>query len=96
MLQASFPDVMEMVEMKVEVFYGRAYLATGSPDTGPWLEKNYPDCKVVALRDGTIENYCTPQERGYKYHSVVDGMDWIASEGHLERLWKMAEDAAKM
>jgi hypothetical protein len=50
MLQTSFPDVMQMVEFKVEVFFGRAYLATASPDTGPWLEKNYPDCKVRAVR----------------------------------------------
>ena len=51
---------------------------------------------MVALRDGTIENYCTPQERGYKYHSEIAEMDWVRTEGHLDRLWKMAEDAAKM
>ena len=96
MLQDGFAKADQMIELKVEVFYGRAYLATSSPDTGPWLEKHYPECKVIALRDGTIETYCNKDERGMKYHSVTKGLDWIRTEGHLERLWKLAEDAAKI
>ena len=40
MLQDGFAKADQMIELKVEVFYGRAYLATSSPDTGPWLEKH--------------------------------------------------------
>ena len=91
MLQGPYPTSWDdwagkykVVEMKVECFWGRAYLAN----------VNFGRDTII-LRDGSIEYY---DYFGSKTNSHTESIynTWIREEGHLERVWELAETAAKI
>ncbi len=68
-----------VVEMKVYVIWGHAYMGSIHD--------------IILLRDGTMEQYV-----GYLSmlhgHRPAKNLRWVATEGHLERAFFMAETAA--
>mmetsp|Transcript_1502 Transcript_1502/g.2062 ORF Transcript_1502/g.2062 Transcript_1502/m.2062 type:complete len:480 (-) Transcript_1502:137-1576(-) len=75
----------KVVELKVETFWGRAYLASA----------NFGRDTII-LRDGSIEVYPTWWQNKVNAHTESPYNTWIREEGHLERVWKLAETAAKI
>eukprot|EP00472_Partenskyella_glossopodia_P003627 CAMPEP_0197518700 /NCGR_PEP_ID=MMETSP1318-20131121/3934_1 /TAXON_ID=552666 /ORGANISM="Partenskyella glossopodia, Strain RCC365" /LENGTH=218 /DNA_ID=CAMNT_0043069245 /DNA_START=331 /DNA_END=984 /DNA_ORIENTATION=+ len=76
-------------EIKVEVLWGRAYLAFVS--TG--------ECggDSIILRDNTVWRYTDSLMQNILHMGEPDSCyAWIAQEGHLPRVWFMAESAAKL
>lgn len=81
-LQTSFS---EPTELKVQVMWGRAYLAYMIEAQG------------VVSRDGTFEQGMRSRPYGIDVPmplSKVDAWSWVESEGHLPRVWRLAELAA--
>ncbi|GAB5354441.1 hypothetical protein AAMO2058_000119100 [Amorphochlora amoebiformis] len=76
-------------EIKIEVLWGRAYLAFVS--TG--------SCggDTIILRDGSVTRYTDSLVQNVLHQGVPDPCyQWIVDEGHLPRVWFMAEAAAKL
>jgi len=76
------------VELKIEVLWGRAYLA------------NICDYEAYALRDGTIERWDTSLFSKIAHAPVADPaqnkkVQWLKEEGHLERAYKLAEKVCR-
>lgn len=74
------------VEAKVEVIWGRAYLAF------------FHDYVVYALRDGSMETFSRGGIDGSLLHASKPGggpLEWVAREEFLEPLWQLAEAVAK-
>mmetsp|Transcript_10081 Transcript_10081/g.12026 ORF Transcript_10081/g.12026 Transcript_10081/m.12026 type:complete len:448 (+) Transcript_10081:144-1487(+) len=76
------------VELKIEVLWGRAYLA------------NICDYEAYALRDGTIERWDTSLFSKIAHAPVTDPaqnkkVQWLKEEGHLERAYKLAEKVCR-
>eukprot|EP00468_Gymnochlora_sp_CCMP2014_P015275 CAMPEP_0167770420 /NCGR_PEP_ID=MMETSP0110_2-20121227/17920_1 /TAXON_ID=629695 /ORGANISM="Gymnochlora sp., Strain CCMP2014" /LENGTH=339 /DNA_ID=CAMNT_0007659617 /DNA_START=350 /DNA_END=1366 /DNA_ORIENTATION=- len=76
------------VELKVEVIWGRAYLA------------NICDYEAYALRDGTIERWDTSIFSKVAHVPLTSDEDnknvlWLKKEGHLEKVYKLAEQVCK-
>ncbi len=91
LLQAGYDipkgDGMQFMELKVEVFFGRAYLAIA----------NEPYQGTIVLRDGTIEAYPTALSRIINSATVNPPITrWVQEEGHLPRVWALAERAARI
>eukprot|EP00467_Chlorarachnion_reptans_P008516 CAMPEP_0114507058 /NCGR_PEP_ID=MMETSP0109-20121206/11797_1 /TAXON_ID=29199 /ORGANISM="Chlorarachnion reptans, Strain CCCM449" /LENGTH=455 /DNA_ID=CAMNT_0001685765 /DNA_START=237 /DNA_END=1604 /DNA_ORIENTATION=+ len=74
-----------VVELKVETFWGRAYLASC----------NFGRDTII-LRDGSIEVFPTWWQNKVNAHTESPYNTWIRDEGHLEKVWKLAETAAKI
>jgi hypothetical protein len=78
-----------VVEMRVEVFWGRAYLANTDSVDG---------VNTLILRDGTVETYPSIASvvTNVPQKSAIVAMDWITSEQHLDKcVWALAERTAK-
>jgi len=78
---------LNFMELKVEVLYGRAYLAVA----------NEPYKGTILTRDGVIEAY--PTLRSQITNAAVLNPEitrWVQDEGHLPKVWAMAERAAKI
>jgi len=71
--------------LKVECFWGRAYLAS----------VNFGRDTII-LRDGSIELYPTWWQSKVNAHTESPYNTWIREEGHLDKVWKLAETAAKI
>lgn len=91
MLQQPFPlswndmdNRYYCAEIKVEVFWGRAYLA-GLPGFGR---------DSMVLRDGSIEIYRGWWSNMVNAHIESPYLKWVREEGHLPRVWALAEAAA--
>eukprot|EP00466_Bigelowiella_natans_P001776 jgi/Bigna1/89799/estExt_fgenesh1_pg.C_550137 len=72
---------------RVEVLYGRAYLAVA----------NEPYKGTILTRDGNIEVY--PSIRRQITNAAIlnpDETKWVQEEGHLPKVWSLAERAAKI
>mmetsp|Transcript_9589 Transcript_9589/g.23598 ORF Transcript_9589/g.23598 Transcript_9589/m.23598 type:complete len:451 (-) Transcript_9589:314-1666(-) len=72
------------VELKIEVLWGRAYLA------------NICDYEAYALRDGTVERWDTSLFSKIAHAPVTSKeankqVEWLQSEGHLEKAFELAE-----
>ena len=72
------------VELKVEVIWGRAYLA------------NVCDYEAYILRDGTVERWDTSIFSRIAHVPVTDrahnaNVQWLLDEGHMERVFALAE-----
>jgi len=77
----------QFMELKVEVLYGRAYLAVA----------NEPYKGTILTRDGNIEVY--PSLRRQITNAAVlnpEETKWVQEEGHLPKVWSLAERAAKI
>eukprot|EP00469_Lotharella_globosa_P002674 CAMPEP_0167801696 /NCGR_PEP_ID=MMETSP0111_2-20121227/18622_1 /TAXON_ID=91324 /ORGANISM="Lotharella globosa, Strain CCCM811" /LENGTH=474 /DNA_ID=CAMNT_0007697479 /DNA_START=1 /DNA_END=1425 /DNA_ORIENTATION=- len=74
-----------VIELKVETFWGRAYLASC----------NFGRDTII-LRDGSIEVFPTWWQNKVNAHSESTYNTWIRTEGHLEKVWHLAETAAKI
>ena len=68
-----------MVELKVYVIWGRAYMASSS--------------EILLLRDGSLEAY-TGWRVVRHGHTPSPWLHWVVAEGHLELAWRLAESAA--
>lgn len=76
-------------EIKIEVIWGRAYLAFVS--TGKCGGDR------IILRDGTVTKYSNTMLSDVLHQGEPDPCyRWIVQEGHLPRAWHMAESAAKL
>eukprot|EP00471_Norrisiella_sphaerica_P010384 CAMPEP_0184506474 /NCGR_PEP_ID=MMETSP0113_2-20130426/53518_1 /TAXON_ID=91329 /ORGANISM="Norrisiella sphaerica, Strain BC52" /LENGTH=420 /DNA_ID=CAMNT_0026896193 /DNA_START=156 /DNA_END=1420 /DNA_ORIENTATION=- len=76
------------VELKIEVLWGRAYLA------------NICDYEAYALRDGTIERWDTSVFSRIAHAPVTDPektkeVKWLQDEGHLEKAYALAEKVCR-
>uniref|UniRef100_A0A7S3YYT8 ATP-grasp domain-containing protein n=1 Tax=Lotharella globosa TaxID=91324 RepID=A0A7S3YYT8_9EUKA len=76
------------VELKVEVIWGRAYLA------------NICDYEAYALRDGTIERWDTSLFSKIAHAPVTDPeqnkqVQWLLDEGHMEKVYALAEKVCR-
>jgi len=71
-----------LLEMRVEVLWGRAYLAQ-------------LDGCILFFRDNTIEDYSTAL--GFFKIPVHDNskIQWIVDEGYMDCVWRLSETAAK-
>ncbi|CAE8619987.1 unnamed protein product [Polarella glacialis] len=81
-LQAGFADP---VEFKVLVIWGRAYLAY------------HMEAEGIVLRDGTFEQGGRTTPWGLAVPRQVADLPeiaWVQNEGHLPRIWALAESAA--
>mmetsp|Transcript_24230 Transcript_24230/g.42891 ORF Transcript_24230/g.42891 Transcript_24230/m.42891 type:complete len:481 (+) Transcript_24230:220-1662(+) len=74
-----------VVELKVETFWGRAYLAS----------VNFGRDTII-LRDGSIEVFPSWWQNKVNAHTESPYNTWIREEGHLEKVWELAETAAKI
>mmetsp|Transcript_2871 Transcript_2871/g.6698 ORF Transcript_2871/g.6698 Transcript_2871/m.6698 type:complete len:570 (-) Transcript_2871:271-1980(-) len=75
------------LEVKVEVIWGRAYLG---------LFADYHD--VIALRDGSLEFTCRDRacpEWWSHGNSPDTRLQWAVENGHMEKVWTLAEQAAQ-
>eukprot|EP00472_Partenskyella_glossopodia_P004299 CAMPEP_0197539244 /NCGR_PEP_ID=MMETSP1318-20131121/62114_1 /TAXON_ID=552666 /ORGANISM="Partenskyella glossopodia, Strain RCC365" /LENGTH=273 /DNA_ID=CAMNT_0043097909 /DNA_START=396 /DNA_END=1214 /DNA_ORIENTATION=- len=78
---------LQFMELKVEVLFGRAYLAVA----------NEPYKGTILTRDGVIETY--PGIVSQITNSATFNppeTSWVTDEGHLEHVWALAERAAKI
>jgi len=77
----------QFMELKVEVLYGYAYLAIS----------NEPYKGTIITRDGNIEVY-PGIRRGITNAAIQNPEEtkWVEEEGHLPKVWAMAERAAKI
>ncbi|CAE8734312.1 unnamed protein product [Polarella glacialis] len=81
-LQANYPSPNEF---KIVVLWGRAYLAYDIENEG------------VVLRDGTFEQGSRARPYGTGLPTPITEiphMAWLIEEGHLERMWRLAEVTA--
>jgi len=92
MVQGPYPQSLEdwgqdqtVLELKVETFWGRAYLASA----------NFGRDTII-LRDGSIEVFPSEWENRVNAHVESPYNTWIREEGHLQRVWDLAETAAKI
>mmetsp|Transcript_34013 Transcript_34013/g.66227 ORF Transcript_34013/g.66227 Transcript_34013/m.66227 type:complete len:470 (-) Transcript_34013:141-1550(-) len=78
---------LQFMELKVEVLYGRAYLAVA----------NEPYKGTIVTRDGVIETYPS-LKRQITNDAVLNPEEtkWVQEEGHLPKVWALAERAAKI
>ena len=74
-----------VLELKIETFWGRAYLAS----------VNFGRDTII-LRDGSIEYYNSWWGNKFNVATESPYNTWIREEGHLERAWELAETAAKI
>mmetsp|Transcript_3339 Transcript_3339/g.12090 ORF Transcript_3339/g.12090 Transcript_3339/m.12090 type:complete len:504 (+) Transcript_3339:160-1671(+) len=80
-----YTDKMQILELKVEVLWGRAYLATSND-----VLKG-----TIFLRDGTIEIYPGGWGQAMTAHVLEDRMVWLQEEPrYLECVWRLAEYTA--
>lgn len=91
LLQQPFPipngSGMQFMELKVEVIFGRAYLAVA----------NEPYKGTMVLRDNTVEAF--PTLWAQTTNSAIVNPEitkWVQDEGHLPKVWALAEKAAKI
>lgn len=79
-----------VVELRVEVLWGHAYLANTDSIDG---------VNTIVLRDGTVETYPSLWNtiRNVPRKSGMAAMSWVTSQGHLERcVWSLAEKTARL
>jgi len=77
------------VEIKVEVIWGRAYLA--------FVSTGRCGGDTIILRDGTVTRYTDSLMQNILHQGHADPCyQWIVDEGHLPRAWFMAESAARL
>ena len=70
-----------VVELDVHVVWGRAYMAVSH--------------NMVFLRDGSVEIYAGVWKGVLRHaHAESEWLEWVVSEGHLERAWLVSEAAA--
>eukprot|EP00471_Norrisiella_sphaerica_P014086 CAMPEP_0184503846 /NCGR_PEP_ID=MMETSP0113_2-20130426/52130_1 /TAXON_ID=91329 /ORGANISM="Norrisiella sphaerica, Strain BC52" /LENGTH=490 /DNA_ID=CAMNT_0026893411 /DNA_START=117 /DNA_END=1589 /DNA_ORIENTATION=+ len=76
-------------EIKVEVIWGRAYLA--------FVSTGKCGGDTLILRDGSVMRYTDSLKQNILHEGKPDECyQWIVDEGHLPRVWFMAEAAARL
>jgi hypothetical protein len=83
-----FSGNLEPAELKIEVIWGRAYLAL--VDTSGYAFGKCTNEGAMILRDGSIVSY----DSAWAAHPEPCS-NWIVSEGHMKYAWALAEGFAK-
>ena len=88
LLQAAFPsshddyeDRSRVIELKVYTVWGRALMASHH--------------EFLYFRDGTVDAYIPPSSTWHASRPARHNL-WIRDEGHLDRLWPVAEGVAAL